>query len=476
MSHQDYLDYMSPFFKSVWGFEEFSASINTPLLKSFSCVQSRGSVQTTIVRLQSQWFSVQKSDYNPLNYKVNKEEDEKTIALGKTPEHILGQLYIQETAASLPASIIPLPMEWNILDMCAAPGGKTTQLADRCKIIWSKAVIRANEPDSKRIIPLASNLTRTGMQNVVTIQHDGSNFWNHVPEFFDSILLDAPCSGEGTGFKSDFGTKFWDVRKVESIAKVQQQLLISAFKACKVWGTILYSTCTSNPLENEANVQLLMEKYPEKLELEEIKIDWLSAGLEGFGEISTYSKRLRPHLHHTWGFFMCLLKKTWGIEETFNQTQYKQKSKGVMKAKFIACDRKPLVERLHKNYEITVPDHIQFSQSQNQIYAHNTLDFAQLNQFKIDKPGLLVIKGDKPSSRRVTHGAGLLFDFASHCQVHLDEKQVTQHINQQDIDLHDDQIPSQSATNYVQLYYAGNKAWVGKIIWNSIKNKLTGVF
>ncbi len=94
-----------------------------------------------------------------------------------------------------------------------------------------------------------------------------------MPEFFDSILLDAPCSGEGTGFKSDFGTKFWDIRKVESIAKVQQQLLISAFKACKVGGSILYSTCTSNPLENEVNVQLLLDKYGDKLELQEIKID-----------------------------------------------------------------------------------------------------------------------------------------------------------------------------------------------------------
>jgi 16S rRNA (cytosine1407-C5)-methyltransferase len=185
----------------------------------------------------------------------------------------LGQIYIQETAASLPASIIPLPREGNILDMCAAPGGKTTQLADRCKLMGSQATIWANEPDGKRIIPLASNLTRTGMENVVTIQHDGGNFGNHAPEFFDSILLDAPCSGEGTGFKSDFGTKFWDIRKVESIAKVQQQLLISAFKACKVGGSILYSTCTSNPLENEVNVQLLLDKYGDKLELQEIKID-----------------------------------------------------------------------------------------------------------------------------------------------------------------------------------------------------------
>ena len=137
----------------------------------------------------------------------------------------------------------------------------------------------------------------------------------------------------------------------------------------------------------------------------------------------------------------------------------------MLKPKFIACDRKVITQWLADNFQIIVPDHIQFSQSQNQIYAHNTLDFAQLNQFKIDKPGILVIKGDKPSSWRLTHGAGLIFDFAPSYQIPLTEKQIHNHINQQDIDLESEQIPSSlSPTHYVQLLYEGNKAGVGKII------------
>lgn len=100
------------------------------------------------------------------------------------------------------------------------------------------------------------------MENVVITNRDGTHIGNKAAETFDVVLLDAPCSGEGTGFKSDFGTKFWDLRKVEKIARVQQQLLISAVKACKVGGQIIYSTCTTNPIENEMNIAWIMEKYP----------------------------------------------------------------------------------------------------------------------------------------------------------------------------------------------------------------------
>lgn len=137
MSHNTYLDYISQLFATQEEFEAFSASMNQPLPRTFSTVQSRNIPKETLASLKQQGFQATVSDYNANNYKIDPTDNDfsPTIPLGKTIEHLLGYFYIQETAASLPATIADIPAQGNILDMCAAPGGKTTQLADRCKII-----------------------------------------------------------------------------------------------------------------------------------------------------------------------------------------------------------------------------------------------------------------------------------------------------------------------------------------------------
>lgn len=501
MSHATYLDYISQFFSSPDEFEAFSQAINTPLPKAFTCVHSRNNPKDTIQSLEAQWFPTEVSDYNSNNYIIKKRVTENwklEIPLGKTPEHLLGYMYIQESAASLPASILPLPINGLILDMCAAPGGKTVQLADRCKISWNNNLVWANDPDSKRLIALASNLTRTGMENVVMTNYDGTQIGNLLPEHFDSILLDAPCSGEGTGFKSDFGTKYWDIRKVQSIARVQQQLLQSAYKACKFGWYILYSTCTTNPLENEMNVQRLMEKYPWGLEIQAIPISWLSTGINH--ELWTIDHkllcRLWPHIHHTGGFFMCLIKKVNNpqtmLEETKQTPRYHNKDtkkQWITPPKFILADQSEVRNWLYEHFEITVPDNSIFVSSKDKIYITLNLIAEDLREYMRDKPGLQIIKWQKASDRRLLHGAWLIFDFGEKHQFELDDNQIMQHINQQDIDVTSYQLPvtngnEQETGNrkqetekkgYVQLLRKGNKVWVGKIIWNTIKNKFTWV-
>ena len=115
----------------------------------------------------------------------------------------------------------------------------------------SPGLLVSNEMSSSRIVALQHNLNRTGSYNTAVTKLDGKEFGSLLPEFFDAVLVDAPCSGEGTGFKSDAGTKRWREDKVLEIAHLQLSLLASAIHSCKVGGEIIYATCTLNPRENE---------------------------------------------------------------------------------------------------------------------------------------------------------------------------------------------------------------------------------
>ena len=161
------------------------------------------------------------------------DREDREIALGRTFLHLLGFFYMQELAASSSPHFMDIPDDGLVLDMCASPGGKTVQLADYALTDNKNTLIVANEFNARRIPALGSNLTRTGIYNTVITKYNGAMFGTNYPELFDAILLDAPCSGEGTGFKSDSAFKRWKQSTVEKIARTQHMLLTSAVKACK---------------------------------------------------------------------------------------------------------------------------------------------------------------------------------------------------------------------------------------------------
>lgn len=161
------------------------------------------------------------------------DRDDTSIALGHTLEHIAGYFYVQELAASSSPFYMSEDTiddsDYTILDMSASPGGKTTQLAE----YYPNALIIANEIDKSRMRQLHENTDRLGAKNVYVTNFDGRHFKNY-PETFDKILLDAPCSGEGTAYKTDDALKYWNLKNIKRIAKLQYQLLESAFIALKV--------------------------------------------------------------------------------------------------------------------------------------------------------------------------------------------------------------------------------------------------
>ncbi len=193
-------------------------------------------------------------------------DDEDSLPLGSTAEHLSGLFYIQEASSMLPVAALFADgdMPQRVMDVAAAPGSKTTQIAAR---MGNKGGILANEFSASRVKVLHANISRCGISNVALTHFDGRVFGAALPERFDAILLDAPCSGEGVVRKDPDALKNWSPESNQQIAETQRELIDSAFHALRPGGTLVYSTCTLNREENEEVVQWLLARYPQAVEV-----------------------------------------------------------------------------------------------------------------------------------------------------------------------------------------------------------------
>ena len=174
--------------------------------------------------------------------------DEKQDEPGKHPFHAAGLYYIQEPSAMVPAEVLQAKPGEKILDLCAAPGGKSTQIAAAME---NEGILISNEIHFKRAKALSENIERFGIQNAIVINERPEKLVQHFPNYFDKILVDAPCSGEGMFRKDDNAIEFWSEDLVEKCSYTQRKLLSLAFQMLKPGGTLVYSTCTFSPEENE---------------------------------------------------------------------------------------------------------------------------------------------------------------------------------------------------------------------------------
>lgn len=233
-------------------------------------------------------------------------DDEASLPLGSTAEHLSGLFYIQEASSMLP--VAALFADGNsperVMDVAAAPGSKTTQIAAR---MGNQGAILANEFSASRVKVLHANISRCGIHNVALTHFDGRVFGAALPEAFDAILLDAPCSGEGVVRKDPDALKNWSVESNLEIAATQRELIDSAFHALRPGGTLVYSTCTLNRDENEDVCLWLQAQYPDAVEF--MPLDDLFASAqeavtpEGFLHVF-------PQIYDCEGFFVARLRKT----------------------------------------------------------------------------------------------------------------------------------------------------------------------
>ncbi len=192
--------------------------------------------------------------------------------LGRALEHLLGYYYIQELASMLPVIALKPKQDEIILDLCSAPGSKTTQLAAEMQ---NTGTIIANDVSLGRIKILASNLERCGVTNTIITKKDGIALCRKLKKnkfYFDKILVDVPCSGEGTLRSSPKTYVMWNIKTIKALPKIQKALLKSALEILKPNGEIIYSTCTHAPEENEGVVNSILEEFKDKIKIEKISL------------------------------------------------------------------------------------------------------------------------------------------------------------------------------------------------------------
>lgn len=233
---------------------------------------------------------------------------------GKTLEFMLGKYYIQSLSSMIPALVLNPSKDDRVLDLCAAPGSKTTLLAE---LMENKGTLYANEISLERLKGLVFNLEKMSLVNVGVIKNKGELLSKAFGNYFDKILVDVPCSGLGIVQKKGEVSNWWSLERAEKIADLQTRLLVSAVKMAKEGAEIIYSTCTITLEENELVLNKILRKYPVVLEEFELPVPSHPGYTEYEGEklnpeISK-AKRIIPWEVNSEGFFIAKLRK---ISET----------------------------------------------------------------------------------------------------------------------------------------------------------------
>ena len=229
--------------------------------------------------------------------------------IGNHPYHHAGMIYVQEPGAMAPAECIEIDPDWCVLDMCAAPGGKSSQLKNK---LGKNGILVSNEIIPSRCKILTGNLERLGCKNAVTTCMDTKKLAKTFPKAFDFIMCDAPCSGEGMFRKEDIAIDEWSTENVIMCAERQSEILENAVKLLKNGGYIVYATCTFSLEENEMVVDKFLCDHPE-FEIIPVKqsvIDCTADGIEFDGckcENISFARRFYPHKCKGEGQFMAVL-------------------------------------------------------------------------------------------------------------------------------------------------------------------------
>ena len=272
-------------------YSQFLASLDRPRAVALRFNPLKGSVPSLP-------FVLEQVPWEPMGYYYDPE-----ARPGKHPYHEAGVYYLQEASAMSAVSLLdPQPGE-RVCDLCAAPGGKTTQIAGRMQ---NRGFLLCNEINPKRSRILSQNVERMGVSNALVTNEHPENLAKHFPGFFDRVLIDAPCSGEGMFRKEEAAVTDWSEETVLMCARRQREILRSGAKLLRPGGRLVYSTCTFAPAENEETVEAFLQEHPD-FQPEAVSAPWFTPAGEGMF-------RLWPHKLLGEGHFVAVLRKLGGEE------------------------------------------------------------------------------------------------------------------------------------------------------------------
>ena len=290
-------------------FKNFEEIIHTVPRNFIRCNTIKLSPNELINRLSKKWKVEQPFSNHPEILLINSQLQ--PGELGNSIEHILGYYYVQEISSMLPIiALAPQPNEF-ILDLFASPGSKTTQMAS---YMQNQGTILANDLKIQRIKILSANLERCGVTNTIVSRKDAIALCAKLSNSkikFDKILLDSPCSGEGTLRSNPKTFLIWNQNIIKKLSRQQKKFIAFALKCLKQGGTLVYSTCTHAPEENESVISFALKNFPVKIESLSLPLK-CRQGLEKWNNETFHPEtqkacRIYPQDNNSEGFFLAKL-------------------------------------------------------------------------------------------------------------------------------------------------------------------------
>jgi len=281
-------------------YDAFIAALEEPSVRAIRVNKTKISV--------GDFKAVTELALSPLSYVDCGFIPEDCAGIGNTPEHHAGMFYVQDPGAMATVSALEVGRGWKVLDTCSAPGGKSSQLAT---LIGDEGFLHANEYVAKRAKIIVGNLERLGVKNTLVTSLDTAELAKMYDSYFDLVLCDAPCSGEGMFRKYDEALAEWSPENIEICARRQREILNNSAPTVKAGGYLLYSTCTYAPEENEECIADFLDTHPD-FSIEQVSpalCAVTSAGISVHGYDTHLTRRFYPHVSRGEGQFVALLKR-----------------------------------------------------------------------------------------------------------------------------------------------------------------------
>ncbi len=420
-------------------FVQYIESLDKPLFRGVRLSGLKQPIEKTHQRLNALDTP---SPFAPNAYRTN-------ASLGLNPAHVQGLIYLQEPSAMSAVEVLnPSPNDV-VLDLCAAPGSKSTQIVQKLK----DGFLLSNEIDPKRAQALLSNMERMGAENFMVTNNDSQTLSKSLGEVFDKILVDAPCSGEGMMKKHEAAMNEWSLPNVLLCSARQKDILKEAWKMLKPGGQLVYSTCTYAKEENEQNVAWVLEQFEDARQLP-IDVSWGRPGLETPGMDASKVRRIFP-MDGGEGHFIARFEKVAADEQQ------------VPSKKSIWIDRSDALPESARTF-IEAQTEKPFSYyrvANGKVYGMNH-PFMNLKKAKILRQGVLI--GEPVKNRFEPEYAF----FMSQNMAHFSRTKTETTLEQMDEYFHGQQLSISAPSGYRMLCYQGIPYGFGKSSQSRITNKL----